>query len=152
MEAIAALTVKELMVGTMVASAVGTGISAMGQYQSSRMQEEAAERNAEIAKRDAAIKQSQYDRDARRVHASEMNKMAGRGLLLTSGSSLGVLADIAAQQQEQSLLIKYGGAAEAYQSTTRAKSYGAQARASAIGGAAKMGSGLLSSYYNYRKG
>jgi hypothetical protein len=99
-----------------VISAVGTGVAAYGQYSSARNQERAYEQNARIAEADAnavqrkaTYEESQARTRLKRLMGTQRALYAKAGVDLSEGSPLFVLADTAAQGEEDLEFIREGG-------------------------------------------
>lgn len=143
------MALETLFTAAAIGSAVGTGVSAIGQYQSARASQATAQQNARIAQQNAALQEDQQRRSAKRELATARAQVAGQGVL-TNGSSLSVLSDMAGQFEERALLIRYGGEVESARASQRAAAFGSAATASAVRGVAGVGTGLLGSAYTYR--
>ena len=134
-----------------VVGAVGTGISALSAYQSSKAQAAAESMNARIAIQNAELEADRSRRNAMRERASATASFGASGILVNSGSNLSVLQDMAAQQAENELNILYGGQVNSANARNRSTAYSSQATGSLIGGAAKAGAGLLGDAYTYSR-
>ena len=144
-------TTSQLFGMATAATAIGTGVSALSAYQGAKMQQATANYNAQVAQQTAAMEEDRQRRNDLRAMASAQTVMASSGLLATSGSSLAVLSDMAAQQAENQLQIRYGGQVKSADARNRASAYSQKAFGSLIGGGAKIGSGLLSANYEYSR-
>ncbi len=145
------LSTSQLFTAATVAGAVGTGVSALAGYQASRMQQATANYNAQVAQQTAAAEEKRQARNDVRALASARASQAASGVLVDSGSSLSVLTDMASQMAENRLQIRYGGQVQAANARNRASAYGQQATGALIGGAAGIGTGLLSANYTYSR-
>lgn len=134
-----------------VAGAVGTGLGAISSYQANRAQAAAASQNAQIAIQTSAIEADRSRRNARRDRASATASFGASGVLASSGSSLSVLQDMAAQQAENELNILYGGQVNSANAKNRATAYKGQGTAALIGGATGVGRGLISDSYTHSR-
>jgi len=144
-------TTSQLFAMGTAATAIGTGVSALSAYQGAKMQQATANYNAQVAQQTAAMEEDRQRRNDLRTMASAQAAMGASGILATSGSSLAVLSDMAAQQAENQLQIRYGGQVQAANARNRATAYGQKATGSLIGGGARIGTGLLSANYEYAR-
>lgn len=144
-------TTSQLFGMATAATAIGTGVSALSAYQGAKLQQATASYNAQVAQQTAAMEEDRQRRNDLRAMAAAQTAMASSGLLLDSGSNLAVLSDIAAQQAENQLQIRWGGQVKSADARNRASAYGQKAFGSLIGGGAKIGSGLLSANYEYSR-
>jgi len=136
-----------------VIAAVGTGVSAYGQYASARNQEKAYEQNAAIAdadanevKRKAVYEESQARTRLRSLMGTQRALYAKAGVDLSEGSPLLVLADTAARGEEDLAYIREGGdvaATRARNTASLQRFYGSTAgKAGTIGALGTLASGF----------
>jgi hypothetical protein len=120
---------------------VGTGLSAYSQYQAGAAQKEAYDYNAEIVQQKAAYDEAQARDRLRKLMSTQRALYAKAGVDLTSGSPLLVLAQTAAEGEEEALNIRRTG----YNEAQLQKYYGSQAKTAGTLGA---GSTLLTGLGN----
>jgi len=112
-------------------SLVGTAISSIGQIMQGQAQKEAYEYNAKMARIEAGLKESQIRKKYRTLMGEQKALYAEAGVDITSGSPLFVVAMQAAEGEEEALMARYTGQAEA----DKYKYYGKQARQAGYTGA-----------------
>ena len=143
------MALETLFIAGSIASLAGGLVGAVGQAQSLETQKAVAERNAVVARQTAEAEADRQRRNDLRAMASAQTAMASSGLLVTSGSSLAVLSDMAAQQAENQLQIRYGGQVKSADARNRATAYGQKATGALIGGASNFAGGAARSAYVY---
>ncbi len=134
-----------IAIAALAMSAVGTGVSALGQYRQGQATEAAQEYNAKVSEANAeAIKaKAAYEEDIsrdklKRLMGTQRALYGKAGVDISSGSPLLVLADTAAQGEKEALAIRYGGDVEATQQKNQARLqrlYGKSAYSSGLIGA-----------------
>jgi len=130
-------------------SLIGGLAGAAAQSQSLSYQQSVAQANAARATADASAQEDRQFRNDRRQVASARAAMGSSGLMVDSGSSLSVLSDMAAQQAENRLQIRYGGQTASANASNRATAYGQQATGALLGGATKFAGGIAQTSYAY---
>jgi len=146
------LTTSQLFALSTAATVASVGVAALSANQSARMQQATADFNAQVAQQNAAAEADRQRRNDVRALAAARASFASSGLLSSSGSSLSVLSDMAAQQAENQLQIRYQGQVSSANARNRSTAYGQQATGALIGGAGRAGAGLLSANYQYSRG
>lgn len=111
-----------------IVTAVGTAATVGGQIQSGRAQQkiadmnaEQAEREAEIAKRNAERDEAQFRREGERLKAIQRARYAKSGVQMTSESPLLVMEETAAEIERDALAIRYGGDIAAARANSQAR-------------------------------
>jgi len=143
-----------------VIAAIGTGVSAYGQYSSARSQEKAYEQTARIAeadaveaKRKAGYEESQARTRLKQLMGTQRALYAKAGVDLSEGSPLLVLADTAARGEEDLAYIREGGDVAATRLRNTAslqRFYGSAAKsAGTIGAFGTAASGFAGAYTGY---
>jgi hypothetical protein len=94
-------------------SLMGTGMSAFGQYQQGQAQAAASEYNAAATEEKGKYEESQARDRLRRLLGTQRALYAKAGVDITSGSPLLVMADTAAQGEQEALNIRRGYQTEA---------------------------------------
>ena len=145
------LTSSQLFAASTAVGLIGTGVGAVAQYQGYKAQQQTAAFNAAQARQTAAMEENRSRRNAQRQLASARAAQGASGVLVGQGSNLAVLSDLAAQQEENALNIRYGGEVNRANALNRATAYGQQATGSLIGGVAGVGKGLLGGAYEYSR-
>lgn len=124
-------------------SVIGSAVSAWGQYEEGRTQEEAYKENAKIALQKATYEEEKSRKKIRRLGSEQRLLYSKAGVDITSGSPLLVMAETAAEGEYEAQMIKWGGQTEAEQM----RRYGSAARrAGNIRGASTFLSGLSSAF------
>tara|TARA_S200000501_G_scaffold224852_1_gene210775 strand:+ start:565 stop:1044 length:480 start_codon:yes stop_codon:yes gene_type:complete len=100
--------------------AVGTAVSAYGQYQAGKAQKRAYDYNAQIQEQNARIAQEQADYEARRQEsrtrkmlAAQRVAYAGSGFTSNTGTALDTLRQTMSEGEMDKMAILYGGSVEA---------------------------------------
>ena len=108
--------------------AVGTGVSAYGQYQAGAAEESAARYNARVLQREAQAREQkslleskQQAEEANRLQSTMRARLGASGAVTTEGAPLAALAEQARQSELENLLIGYGGQTEAQQLRSQAR-------------------------------
>ena len=127
----------------------GTGFTALGTYQQAKAQQEASRYNAQVARIEANAKSTQIRRDNARKIATARAQSGASGVAI-GGSSISMLADLAAQGEEMALLALYGGEAESTRSLLRAEAAGSAATGSLLAGGINTGATLLQGAADHR--
>lgn len=134
-------------------SAVGTGLSAVSQYQQGQTAAAAYEYNAKVAeaegrarKQKAGLEEEQSREKLKRILGTQRALYAKAGVDITSGSPLLTMMDTAMEGEKEAQLIRYGGEVEEAQAINQARlqrMYGAGARrAGTVGGVSTFFTGL----------
>ncbi len=130
-----------LGIASLAFSAVGTGVSAYGQYESSQAQSAAALYQAQVARNNQvianqnasiALQQGQQQEQTQRIKTGEMigSELASQGasgVNPNKGSSLDVRSSAAETGELDAATIRYNANLKARDFMTQASSYGAQA-------------------------
>ncbi len=134
-----------IAIAALAMSAVGTGVSALGQIQKGKTEKAAGEYNARVSEANAAaiekktVYEEEQSRDKlKRLMGTQRALYAKAGVDITSGSPLLVLADTAAEGEKEAKMIRYGGDVEATQQKNQARLqrlYGSSAYSSGLIGA-----------------
>lgn len=102
-----------------ITSAVGTGISVMGQMEAGKAQQKWAEYNAAVAERDAETARLNaeyeaglYRKDTERI-LSRQRALFGKAGVTLEGSPLLLMAETAAEGEMDALMIERGGKIQA---------------------------------------
>tara|TARA_Y100000389_G_C17263944_1_gene414450 strand:+ start:280 stop:771 length:492 start_codon:yes stop_codon:yes gene_type:complete len=127
----------EVAIGMMI---VGTAVSAYGQYQSGKAQKAAydynaqiEERNAQIARDQAAYDAKQQEKKTRQIIASQRVAYAAGGFT-TAGTPLDTLRQSATEGEMDRMAILYGGDVEAQNRKSQAELQRMQGRAAKTAG------------------
>ena len=154
-----------LAVASIATSLAGAGMSAYGQYQAGKAQNEMAKRNARAidqARQAEALSAQENVKRSRQMNRRKLSsirsRMAGSGVSATSGSSLSVLGEASEEMELKTLdLFRSSGAKQvAYGNQANMQRYeGKQAKAagtmgavgSLIGGVAQAGNQYRVSKY-----
>ena len=111
----------------LAAVAVSTAVTAYGQYQQGKAQQQAYEYNAKVNEQNAKIAQDKaaYEADKqaqrmRRLNATQRPAYAASGVNL-SGTALDLMEDSTTQGEMDRLAILYGGDVQAIQSRNEAE-------------------------------
>lgn len=123
-------------------TAVGTGISVASSLAMADQQRAVAKANAKAATQRAAIEEQRLREDRRRKLATARAKYGASGVSMT-GSPLDVMADQFATAEQDALLVRYGGAAEAGRSLMEGSLAAAQSTGQAIGAGFSGASSIL---------
>ncbi len=144
-----------LAVLAIVASLVGTGVSAYGASVSADAQSDAAKYNAAVARNNAnsAAQQGAFDaqqiRDrTRRVLAQQRNAFAANGIVPDAGSAADVSADSAQQGEMQALMAIYTGKTSANSWEARARLNQSEAANASTAGTIAVGSSIIGGFGN----
>lgn len=139
--------------------AVGTAVSAYGQYQAGRAQKAARDYNARLAEQNAKIAQDkaayEADRQEARVRAvMAKQRVGGRGIT-RAGTPLEMLRQTAMEGELDRLSIMYGGDIEAVNERAKAAAERMQGKAAyqagVIGSTGTLLSGAGKAGYAYAK-
>jgi hypothetical protein len=124
----------------LVALAVGTAVTAYGQYQQGQAQERAAnynaavqERNAQIAKQNAEYDAERQSSKLRRAIGSQRAAVMASGIQM-EGTALDLQADTVQQGEMDRLAILYGGEISSQNSKSEAELSRMQGKAAAQAG------------------
>jgi hypothetical protein len=133
-------------------SAVGSIMSANAQVQEGKAQEAAYNYNAQVTTQNAATEEEASRLKLRKLLGTQAAMYAKAGIDLSSGSPLLMLADTAAQGEQEALSIRYKGQNEA----NLQRFYGQQASKTATAKATGtlvtgLGNAGLSGYAAYNK-
>ena len=142
---------------SIAATALSTGIGVMGSIQQSRMQQQQAEYQADVARQNQKLAEQQASAERKQGYENmiakrqETAKLIGRqraaagasGAVVDFGSNLDLQADTAAQGEIDAINLYNQGLDRAYNSEIQAWNYGSQAeaydsRASAAGSSGWM--------------
>ena len=143
--------------------AVGTAVSAYGQYQAGKAQQKAYEYNAAIQERNAQIARDQAAYEARRqesrtrkVLASQRVAYSASGFRANVGTALDTLRQTVAEGEMDRMAILYGGSVEAVNQRSQAALSRMQGKAAKTAGTYAAAGTLLSgggqTLGNYRYG
>lgn len=110
-----------------------------------------ARQNAELSREQAEAEAGRFERGSRR-RLGAIRAQAGASGTTLSGSVLDVLADQAAEEEENRLLILFGGEAQARQSEARAKLLKRQGRVALTTGLLDAAGTLLSADFGSSSG
>lgn len=119
----------------------GATAGAVSSYNSYRSQASTARANAQLSLDRSRIEAQRYEATKRRRLGTIRARIGASGTTF-SGSNLDVLADRAAEEEYNRMLILYGGQAEASQSKAQAKNLKGRADAALLGG---LSSGIADS-------
>lgn len=127
----------------------GTGLAAAGQISSGIAAGRAADFNARVAEQNAELERWRsarderlFRRDARRLQGKQRAAIAKSGVT-TAGSPLEVLAETAAQAEEEALAIRFGGNVAHDRAKAQASLHRFEGRQRRLAGALGAGSSLL---------
>jgi len=131
--------------------AVGTAVSAYGQYQAGKAQQKAYEYNAAIQEQNARIAKEQAEYEARRQE-SRTRKMlarqrvayAGSGVVANTGTALDTLRQTMQEGEMDKMAILYGGSVEAVNQRSQAALSRMQGKAAKTAGMYNAAGTLLS--------
>lgn len=132
-----------LTIASIAATALSTGIGVMGSIQQSRMQQQQAEYQADVARQNQQLAEQQASAERKQGYENmiakrqETAKLIGRqraaagasGAVVDVGSNLDLQADTAAQGEIDAINLYNQGLDRAYNSEIQAWNYGSQAEA-----------------------